>query len=479
MAKADAEAAKAKIDVEVAASKAKAESEAAKARAAAEVARAEVEAAKAKIDVEAAASKARAEAAWDQLPRLLAGLVALGALWLGFDHLTHSFGPYVRWQMKRKLRQGPLEEALPNTPAHEFPMKYPSFDSELPILLLGHTGSGKSTILGNLARDFKLRGIPVVHFRLRALGSEKSSVDPSDTQTFSSAATAVFEAIGYPPRPSLLSRLSILGGGVGNKGVTAEVGIDDAREAVAHFQHAVSDLFRVCRELYGERGHCSKKDRSPVILADELHDLIHTDRLQRLGGDTIFRLFSAEFATNCTVRFCAAASSHKLQNAIDATAAKGDRTRVFITSDPPAEAVHQRLCDIGFSGASAGLILGTCGTRLRLLSPFLDSSSAGSMDVEHELRLIVNKARSQIKRLFTLLQEDAAAKRELGLLLDKLCAGGEVSLSNLSTQLQDLYLASPSADSVLYLKSGDSLEIQSQSYCVAWRELRKGDYKDS
>jgi hypothetical protein len=419
--------------------------------------------------VEVAASKAMAEASkakdvvlWAAIKRLAGGLVALGGLWLGYDYLTHSFGPYVRWQMKRKLQQGPLEEALPNTPTHEFPMECPSFDSNLPLLVMGHTGTGKSTILGELARDFKCRGIPAVHFRLRPLDSETSSVD---TQTFSSAATAVFEAIGYPPRPSLLSRLSFRRAVVSATSTNAEVGVEDARVAVAHFQHAVSDLFLACRELYGERRHCNEKDRAPVILVDELHDL-----------KPIFRLLASEFTNNSTVRFCAALSSHALLLEFAATAAKGDRTREFTTSDPPAEAVRQRLCDIGFSGASAELILGTCGTRLLLLSPFLSSSSAGSMDVARDLKQIVGKARGNIDILFTLLQKDTAAKEELGLILDKLCAGGEVYQSELSGQLA-LLLASPFADTVLYLNSGGCLEIQSQSYCVAWRQMRESNHR--
>ena len=471
-ARAVAEAAKAKIDVEVAASKARAEADAAKARADAEAARAG-----------AGAAKARAEAFWKRIKLLAGGLMALGALYLGYDHLTHSFDPYVRWRMRCKLRQGPLEVTLPKIPAHEFPMKRPNFDSELPILVLGHTGTGKSTILGGLARDFKRRGVPVVYFKLLAWGSE-SIEGRSDTQTFSSAATAVFEAIGYPQRPSLLSRLSILRGGFGHTGVNAEVGVEDAREAVAHFQHAVSDLFSVCRELYEERGHCSEVDRAPVILVDELHDLMHSDRLRRLGGETIFRLMASELVSNCTdakrVRFCSAASSSLLLHELADTAARGNRTTVFTAFDPPAEAVLQRLCAIGFSEASAELILSTCGTRLRILSPFLNSSNAGSMDVALELKQIVSMARGDIERLFALVQEDAAAKRELGLLLDKLCAaegGGSVHLCELPKLLKSMTLASTSSGTV-YL-NGNCVEIQSQPCCVAWREMRMGYFRET
>ena len=487
--------------MEVAASKAKAEAEAARARA-------EAEAAKTKIDMEMAASKARAEAdaAAQQLAkgkidlevavrkgrevddrvlrsRLALGLAIFGALWLGYDYLTHTFSPYVRWQMKRKLRQGPLESVLPVLPTHEFPALSPSFDSGLPLIMLGHTGSGKSTVLGHLARDFKRRGVPVVYVRLRKLGSEMSSdAFRSEAQTFVSMASAVFEAIGYPPRPSLLSRLALLCWSIGRAGVRADDEIEDTREALVHFQHAVSDLFSVCKELYGERMHCSLEDRAPVILVDELHDLVHNDRMKRIGGELIFRQLAAEFTLNCTdartVRFCAAASSFALHNELSYTVARDFRTLVFTTSDPPAEAVRQRLRAIGFSEATAELIMGTCGTRLRLLSPFLSSTSACSMDVAPVLQRHVDLARDKIIWLFSLVRRDAEAQRELGLLLDTLCAGGEGSVSGvLPSKLQAVHpLVNPSAAGVLYLDSGNTLVIPSQPYCVAWKKMREGAY---
>lgn len=449
----------------------------------AEARKAEAEALTAEVKVEAAKFSVEARALTLWLKKGLVGLVGLGTLWLGYDHLTHSYGPYVRWQIKRKLLKGPLEEALPKVPAHEFTVRYPSFDSGLPVLLLGRTGSGKSSILAHLARDFKRRGVPVVHFRLRALGSEKiSSVARSDSKTFSSAATAVFEAIGYPPRPSLLSRLYFLRWSLGHAGVNAEVGLEDTREAVSHFQDAVSDLFRVCRELYGERAHCSAEDRAPVILADELHDLVHNDRVKMLGGETIFRQLAAEFTSNCTdarsVRFCAAASSFALQGELNDTVAKAFRTVVFLTRDPPVEAVWQRLCDIGFSLSEAKLITGTCGTRLRLLSPFLNTSSAGSMDVAQELQLIVGTAHNSIKELLSLVEGNSVAQQELAALLNKLCNGGQscsVSQSGQSRQLRTGPLASTSAAAVLHLGSGGMLELQSQPYRVAWKQMGLAD----
>ena len=385
--------------------------------------------------------------------------------------------------MRRKLLKGLLEEVLPKAPAREFAMRSPSFESGLPVLLLGHTGSGKTTVLAHLARDFRRRGVPVVHFRLRALGSERSSSTArSDAITLSSAATAVFEAIGYPPRPSLLRRLYFLCWSPGHAGTSAEAGLGDTREAAGHFQSAVSDLFRVCRELYGERAHCSAEERAPVILADELFDLIHNDRVKKLGGGAVFRQLAAELASNCagaqSVRFCAATSAFALQGELNDTVGSAFRAVVFLTRDPPVEAVWQRLCDIGFSRAQAELITGTCGTRLRLLSPFLSTSSAGTMDVAHELQLMVGTAQSGIAGLLSLVEGDAAAQRELTALLDKLCSGGQscaVRQSGLSRQLRAGPLASSAAAAVLHLGSGDMLEVQSQPYIVAWKKMRQAE----
>ena len=407
-------------------------------------------------------------------------LVMSVAVWLGYDYVTHSFSPYIRWRMKRKLREGPRDEALPKPPAHTFSARCPTFGSGLPVLVLGHTGSGKSTLLGQLARDFKSRGIPVAHFRFRALDSDNSS--SVDAQTFSSAAVSFFDAIGYPKRPSLLSRLSFRQRAASHAGVNIDVEVEDAWETVAHFQRAVSDLFSVCIELYGERSHLDLEDRAPIIIADELQDLVRNNRVKQIGGETIFRQLAAEFTSYCTdaksVRFCAAASSFALQDELNDTRASGFRVMIFTTSDPPAADVVKRLCAIGIKPTEAELITATCGTRLRALSPFLDPKNGASLDVAKTLKTMVGTARINIDKLFGLLDGDKESRRVLAGVMDDLCAGKEgVSVKRLPKQLRKVPYDWPSAASVLYLGSGKTLEIQSQVYCVAWKEMRREFFK--
>jgi hypothetical protein len=72
----------------------------------------------------------------------------------------------------------------------------------------------------------------------------------------------------------------------------------------------------------------------------------------------------------------------------------------------------------------------------------------------------------------------AREARELGQLLDTLCAGGEGGVCKLPSKLQAVHpLANPSAASVLYLDCGNTLVIQSQPYCVAWKKMREGAYR--
>ena len=489
-AKAEADAAKAKAEADAA--KAKAEADAAKAKAEADAAKAKAEACKADLKADSAKAQAQADDAKAKADksffvlsamRAIAGSVFLGVVWLVFDHVTHSFKPFVRWRMKCKLRAGPADDALPQDPDNAFPAMLPSFESGLPVILLGHTGSGKSTLLGRLARDYKHRGVPVAYVRLRGLnegtgvgsgaGSESLvSSTQSDMKTIATSAAAVFSAIGYPSRPSYLSRMRL---SMDNSALQVNLDSHAANETLHQFHEAVADLFSVCQELYGERSACSREDRPPIILIDELHDLVRNEQVKQLGGLIVFQHLAAEFTRSSTdagtVRFCAAASSFALQSELNSTVASSFRVRPVVTHDPSELAVQERLLAKGFSASQVEQIMGVCGTRLRLLARFLCVDDVRKLDIAAELKMQMEGASVNIDALFNCVEGDAQARSALVSLMDRLCAGESgISIKALPRNLRKL---PGSCNAVIYWASGNKIEIQSQPIRMAWKEMRE------
>jgi hypothetical protein len=87
---------------------------------------------------------------------------------------------------------------------------------------------------------------------------------------------------------------------------------------------------------------------------------------------------------------------------------------------------------------------------------------------------MVGTARKNIDKLFDLLDGPGKeSRRALAGVMDDLCAGIKgVSVKRLPKQLRVVPFEFPSAANVLYLGSGNMLEIQSQVHCVAWKEMR-------
>jgi hypothetical protein len=224
------------IDAEAEAIKLKASAEAADRRATEAAARAsamQVEAA-ARASATQTEAAARASATYAENVRKYAPLVvacAAGAL-LCVDFLVHDAHAMQRWRMLRKLRA--LE--LPRTASAAPRVPLPTGVSGLrlgpkPTMLLGETGSGKSMRLAQTARDALTPSegsaappTPAVYIRLRqpktgaggggtggiSLATGGNGTGDIAQEALASArleATArlVFEQLGYPSRPSVLS----------------------------------------------------------------------------------------------------------------------------------------------------------------------------------------------------------------------------------------------------------------------------------
>jgi energy-coupling factor transporter ATP-binding protein EcfA2 len=494
-AEAEAAAAKAKAEVEAdkaeaeaAAAAAKAEVEADKAKAAAAKAKAKVEAAKAEAEAdkaEAEADKAKAETA--ERNRKLAearymrwaayGAVVFGCLFLAYDHYTHHNKAYLRRRIKAQFVAGPDESLLPESPTFPFLALRPlpiHVVGDRAMLVLGASGSGKSTQLGELARTFKAKGVPVVYFRFRAnrtVSTGDATSRGENVQTplpadLSVAAQLFFKAVGYQERPSFMSLWTLGQIKLSREGWLQVVA---TREQVqSRFIEAISDLFFVCDELYFERKAdpmISPLDRRPVVLSDELHDLLH-DRYRNVGGKAVFAHFGNEMTHACAdnhrTRVIVAASGTDLTDQLEAlSAAGGDRVFPYTQQDPPEAVVRERLAAVGYDTESVDTIVAACGTRVRPLCSFLQYRVA---DISEALAPLQARASARIGALLETCPEKAE-RRRLVELLDRLSKlpPASVSVRDLPKAVRD-----PFPYKALLKGVDDTVIFQSELTRQAW-----------
>ena len=389
----------------------------------------------------------------------------LGAAYLAYDEITHS-KVFVRWRMKRILRAGPPDDALaPVVPeSRRFALAEPMLVAGSPLLVLGPSGSGKSSLMANMVRDLKAKKVPVAYFSTRTAIDEKPNGQAlSGGQALILAAHKFCEAVGYPERPSLLSQWKV-------KDATVNVPTGPAQVSVVHeaenqFTAAISELFAVCAELRAKEGTV------PFIVLDEFHDLM-SERLRKVGGENLFALIANNALAYCLdrgqVEFVAAASGSELSTSLaELTKLKGSRVRIFFTDDPTEEAVAARFKAQGYSDSTAQRIISSCGTRLRVLKPFLTpDSSLPEAQVAVELDNIKKRATSSVKSLLRRAQ-GAEVRKDLEAVLDKLGNDQPVDLGDLPP-----VLLSPFPNDVLYQGDEERVMFQSLPVKKAWRELR-------
>ena len=389
----------------------------------------------------------------------------LGAAYLAYDELTHS-KVFVRWRMKRILRAGPPDDALPPSVPKDrrFALAEPMLVAGSPLLVLGPSGSGKSSLMAKMVRDLKAKKVPVAYFSTRTAIDEKPNGQAlSGGQALILAAHKFCEAVGYPERPSLLSQWKVKNATVNVPTGPAQVSV--VYEAENQFAAAINELFAVSAELRAEEG------TAPFILLDELHDLM-SERLRKVGGENLFALVANNALAYCLdrgqVEFVAAASGSELATSLaELTKLRGDRVRLFFTDDPTEEAVAARFKAQGYSDSTAQRIISSCGTRLRVLKPFLTpDSSLTEEKVAVELDDIKAKAASSVKSLLR-RAKGAEVRKDLEAVLNKLGNDEAVDLEDLPPSL-----LSPFPNNVLYQGKAETVMFQSLPVKKAWKELR-------
>jgi hypothetical protein len=478
--KAEAEADKVKAEAAEAANRAdkvKAEADEAADRAKAETAKIILET---RVSETSANDSLRARRAAAGAAGVLVGAVVLGGLFLAYDHYTHHNKAYLLRRIKAKLVAGPHESLLPKPPSFS-PLPLPPLpieDMNVPLLILGASGSGKSSQLAELARTFKAKGVPVIYFRFRAAreldpdGSPRDGPPQAPPSDLTVAAQRFYKAVGYPVRASIVSRWTVGGFALSADGVQ----LSTAREHVeSRLRGAISDLYVVCGELYEERmadPSIAHSDRKPVVLSDELHDLLH-DRYRNVGGKAVFAHFGNEMTQSDvdagTSRTILAASGAELLQELRAlSAARSDRVFPYMQPDPSASSVRERLAAVGYDPVTVDAIVATCGTRVRLLAPFLSSRRA---DVSSRLQSLKAAAEEKVSALMARCPEKAD-RQKLVRLLDKLAE------SPTSAELVERFPAAvqkPFPNEALLRLVGGRASFQTEAVRQAWIRTR-GSY---
>lgn len=215
----------------------------------------------------------------------------------------------------------------------------------------------------------------------------------------------------------------------------------------------------------------------PVLLIDEVQDLVKDERLARVGGRLVFKqlavLMVAYGVDRQTVSTVVAGSSASLIDDLDTTVARGNRWKYYELKDPSENVVLSALVERGYSGEEARSLIGLCGTRLRLLQEPLQQHCNVTEFLSVQRLAVVG----QISKLFAgLSPEDRVVLSRILDLAAAAAADGDATLSSSCPRptLQDLTpsLCKIDLSSLLFVKLGRYLTFQSRLQQHAWSEMR-------
>ena len=485
-AKAAAETTRANADAAAETTRANADAAAKTTRAAAETMRA---------TADAAATTTRAVAVAAVVLTLAAVAAAVAALAL--DFYAHESPSHIRRRMLHTLRVCRLPPSVPAARPALLPVAHPLTLGVLPRMLLGPTGCGKSTLLEELARGALAAPVPAptVLVRLRLPSVERAEIAEvgagadagsagagailsSSRELMDSAALQFYEQIGFPLRRSLLGSVFSRGFIFMGQRTQAELAVATMRETRARLVGALEMLFSVCAQVRDERvaAGMSALDAAPVLLFDEVQDLIKDSRLKRAGGDLVFHMLGALIVAYAVdrkaVRVAVAGSSAELDFAFGAsTAARDNRWDYFALADPSAAAVAGALEQRGYTSGEARDMIALCGTRLRLLQGLLEKGSAAVHAADY-LAEFAARGHASISNLFEPLDHASAAR--LAGVLDGIAAADAGAAGSARPNKSALPAGLREADisSALYVDLARQLFFQSQLQARAWAAHR-------
>ena len=452
---------------------------------AAEVKRTEAEAARATAEAEATRAKSAAEAfaarsaSYRANYRALAplALLALAGGSLAADWYFHEYVPHIKRRMEAMLRtRGVAETKQPEWSVQV--KRAPLILGQLPVMVLGPSGCGKSTLLAGVLRDARATGTPslLLHWR-RQQGRDSlkdAAVSVNANAELEAAAQHVFPQIGFPTRRSFVG--SLLTNGVWNKwaGVEAKLPAPTADRLA----FAMRLLFEVSETMYFKRlgQGISLELARPVLMFDEVQDLVRDERLALMGGRLVFDQLASLLVTygvdRGVVRTAAAGSSAMLAVEFNKTVANGFRWNRYMVTDPDKGDVLKALQSRGYTEQEAASMVELCGTRLRLLQgPLTDGAAA----LDASVFLADMRATAQDAFLETfLLFSTPHSRKSFAAVLDSI-ERFEQHVSKIPPSLKHLP-ANHSANDfscVIYVNPGKRITFQSQLHRSVWATIRE------
>jgi hypothetical protein len=397
--------------------------------------------------------------------------------------------------MLRKLSALKLPPATYATPRVQLPTGVPGLLlGPRPTMLLGGAGSGKSARLVQTARDAikppadsSAPPCPVAYIRMRQTTAGLNPMFYSSNSycqfnadadaaraRLTAIAHAVYEQIGYPSRPSLVSmwRAQLRR----PRGMSTQPLVNEERDRLVS---ALTMLFDAAEQLSMEhrKAGISEEHAPVVLLFDDVQELLAIDRVSTVGGRFVFDALAGLLATygvdRHAVRAAVTGGSAQLAMAFDETVANGALWEHEEMRDPAPATIVAALEAKGYSPAEAKRMIDLVGTRLRLLERPLEVGA-----VECSCEEFLESSREVCAHSFLrLLDKDMAGSNARAKLLDVLqrIAAHEAGRGNPPTWYEmpeGKY--GPPFPGVLYVRLDGALTFQSELHRNVWRELSSG-----
>ena len=418
------------------------------------------------------------------LPVAVCGALAAG---LALDFYLHESPAHIRRRMLRFLRAS-RPPTLPLAPTALLPVpQRPVTPGFIPSLIIGPSGCGKSTLLGSIVAGLPTATpIVVVRMRLPSLQPSGAAGDAAAPEREAPAlmdetARQIFSQVGFPLRRSLIGSALSRGFRLQGGPVQAELSVVDTSSRLVL---ALRILFDVSEELQRERQRTMDPlDAAPVLLFDEVQDLVKDARLARAGGRLILSVLGTLLVSygvdRRAVRAMVTGSSAEVAFAFEeCSPLRGARWECHSLLDPEEGATRAALEARGYSAEEAQGMMDLCGTRMRLLERPLLRGAAGCSYADFVRGAEVTGG-SAFASVFDRLDRDDAAL--LGRLLDSIeaCeaaaegAGGRSSDAARPTKkmltggLQHLDMAP-----IFYIDRYRKLYFQSLLHRRTWARLR-------
>jgi hypothetical protein len=262
-------------------------------------------------------------------------------------------------------------------------------------------------------------------------------------------------------------------------GYRTQVAVDAMPASGSRAIAALNLLFEVCEEIKNERieSGVSDIDAAPVIVLDEVQDLIQNVCIKEAGGEAIFAVVGTLLASygpgRHAVRCVVAGSTAEVYFLISKlSAARNGRVAFFRLRDPSSEAMSSALVQRGYSSSDADTMIALCGTRLRLFEEALRVGPAGA-----SAATFLDSARfdaiTDFSSVFSGLDnvETAALVRALDALCADPCADA-ARMRSLDALFSSESLQHIDTSPILYLDRERRFSFQSQLHSNTWKVVR-------